>query len=178
MLLNQLQHRHKHRSESQVIEELAGGQAFERAVAGQDVWLTIDIKLQEEVRKAFRYYKSGAAIVITPDTGEVLALYSKPGFDSNIWSGRLTKEEWDNTTSNPYTPLINKAVTPYAPGSVYKIVTSAAALTDGIATPETTIDCERRSFRIRWYASSADANTCGSFFEIGLFGKRAMYASS
>ena len=130
-----------HRSESQVIEELAGGQAFERAVAGQDVWLTIDIKLQEEVRKAFRYYKSGAAIVITPDTGEVLALYSKPGFDSNIWSGRLTKEEWDNTTSNPYTPLINKAVTPYAPGSVYKIVTSAAALTDGIATPETTIDC-------------------------------------
>ena len=130
-----------HRSETQAIEELAGGQAFERAVAGKDVWLTIDIALQAEVRKAFRYYKSGAAIVIKPNTGEVLALYSKPGFDSNIWSGRLTKEEWDSTTSNPYTPLINKAVTPYAPGSVYKIVTSAAALADGIATPETTIDC-------------------------------------
>ena len=130
-----------HRSEAQAIASLAKGQSFERAVAGQDVWLTIDIDLQAEVRKAFRYYKSGAAVVIEPETGEVLALYAKPGFDSNIWSGRLTKAEWDATTSNPYTPLINKAVTPYAPGSVYKIVTSAAALADGIATPETTIDC-------------------------------------
>lgn len=130
-----------HQSEAKTIESLGGGQAFKRAVAGQDVWLTIDIDLQAEVRKAFRYYKSGAAVVIEPQTGEVLALYAKPGFDSNTWSGRLTKAEWDSTTKNPYTPLINKAVTPYAPGSVYKIVTSAAALAEGVATPETTIDC-------------------------------------
>jgi penicillin-binding protein 2 len=130
-----------HRSEAQALEALAGGDSYQRAVAGQDVWLTLDIDLQVEVRKAFRYYKSGAAVVIDPRTGEVLALYSKPGFDSNHWSGRLTEKQWKETTSNPYTPLINKASTPYAPGSVYKIVTAAAALTDGIATPDTTIDC-------------------------------------
>lgn len=130
-----------HRSSATYLESIAGDDQFTPAVSGHDVWLTLDLPLQREVRRAFRYYKSGAAVVIHPSSGAVLAMYAKPGFDPNVWSGRLSRKVWEETNANPYTPLINKAVTPYAPGSVYKIVTAVAALELGVATPETTIDC-------------------------------------
>lgn len=120
---------------------LVEGYEYRPARNGDDYWLTIDINLQRDVRKAFRYYKSGAAIVIEPHSGEVLAMYSKPGFDSNEWSGRLSKEVWEATTSNPFAPLLNKAVTPYHPGSVYKIVTASAALVEVGLSPDLTIHC-------------------------------------
>ena len=123
------------------VESVLEGVQFRRAEAGQNLWLTIDIKLQREVRKAFRYYKSGAAVVIDPRTGEILALYSKPGFDSNAWSGRLSRELWEETHNNPFTPLVNKALTPYAPGSVYKVVTALAALRDKGISPDLTVNC-------------------------------------
>ncbi len=130
-----------HRQSPSGLGGLSGEREFRRAVSGHDVWLTLDMNLQKEVRRAFRYYKSGAGVVLDPRTGDVLAMYSKPGFDPNDWSGRLSKEVWEETTSNPYSPLINKALTAYAPGSVYKLVTSAAALTEGVITPDDTIDC-------------------------------------
>jgi penicillin-binding protein 2 len=108
---------------------------------GHDVWLTIDHRLQRAVRDILRYQRSAAAVVMEPNTGEILALYSQPGFDPNQWSGRLSPEVWDAIANNPYDPLLNKAVTPYAPGSVYKIVTSLAALREGVATAETTHHC-------------------------------------
>ncbi len=108
---------------------------------GLDVWLTIDSRLQREVRDILRYQRSAAAVVMEPNTGEILALYSHPGFDPNAWSGRLSKEEWTATSQNPYDPLHNKTVTAYAPGSVYKIVTALAGLREGIVTPESTFFC-------------------------------------
>jgi len=108
---------------------------------GFDVWLTIDARLQREVRDILRYQRSGAAVVMEPNTGEILALYSHPGFDPNAWSGRLSKEEWTSISQNPYDPLHNKAVTAYAPGSVYKIVTALGGLREHIITPETTYFC-------------------------------------
>ncbi len=108
---------------------------------GADVWLTIDSRLQREVRDILRYQRSAAAVVMEPNTGEVLAMYSHPGFDPNAWSGRLTKEEWTSVSQNPYDPLHNKAVTAYAPGSVYKIVTALAGLREHVITPETEYHC-------------------------------------
>ena len=130
-----------HRRASDEIDGLGGETAFSPAIPGHDVWLTIDIDMQKEVRRALRYYKSGAAVVMDPRTGEIIATYSKPGYDPNDWSGRLSKEVWEETQANPYTPLLNKALTPYAPGSVYKIVTGVAALQEGVITPDTTIEC-------------------------------------
>ncbi len=123
-------------------EDLAAEDLEQRpAEAGHDVYLTVDMRLQLAVRKAFRYYLSGAAVVLDPRTGAILSLYSKPGFDPNEWSGRLSPEVWKRTTENPYTPLIHKAITPYHPGSVYKIVTSAAALDTDTVTAETRFNC-------------------------------------
>jgi penicillin-binding protein 2 len=130
-----------HRTSSADAQVLAGESEFQRAIPGLDVWMTIDMNLQKEVRKAFRYYASGAAVVIDPNTGEVLASYAKPGFDPNELTGGVDPERWAEIRDNPYAPLMNKALTAYAPGSVYKIVTSLAAQVEGIMTPDVTIDC-------------------------------------
>ncbi|TNF29499.1 MAG: penicillin-binding protein 2 [Deltaproteobacteria bacterium] len=114
---------------------------FVPATDGLDVWLTLDARLQKAVRQAMRYQRSGAAVVLGAQTGEVLALYSVPGFDPNAWSRGLSSEDWAKIEENPYDPLINKALTPYAPGSVYKIVASLATLHDHQATAEDTINC-------------------------------------
>ncbi len=129
------------RLEESELKKLIQDVEFRRSIPGDEVWLTLDMQLQREVKRAFRYYKSGAAVVVDAKTGGVLAMYSKPGFDPNIWSGRLTKDVWEETQANPYSPLLNKALTTYAPGSTYKIVTSIAGLEEGIITPDMTIHC-------------------------------------
>lgn len=114
---------------------------FEKSTPGQDVWLTIDARLQRAVRDILRYERSAAAVVLDPQTGEVLAMYSHPGYDPNRWSGRLTKDEWNEVSENPFDPLHNKAVTAYAPGSVFKIVTALAALREGVVTADSEVNC-------------------------------------
>ena len=102
---------------------------------GQTLRLTIDIELQKLVKKAMEYRRSGAAVVIHVETGEILALYSKPSFDPNLWAGRLPAEEYRATINNPYTPMLNKALTAYAPGSVYKTVSAVGGLHRHEITP-------------------------------------------
>ncbi|MEZ4266310.1 MAG: penicillin-binding protein 2 [Myxococcota bacterium] len=130
-----------HRTSSSDAQVLAGESEFQRAIPGLDVWLTLDMDLQKEVRKAFRYYASGAAVVVDPNTGEVLASYAKPGFDPNELTGGIDSARWAEIQENPYAPLMNKALTAFAPGSVYKIVTGLAAQVESIITPDVTIDC-------------------------------------
>ncbi len=116
--------------------------SYTKPINGENLKLTLDVRMQREVEKAFRYYESGAAVVIHPKTGAVLAIYSKPGFDSNVWTGRLSKDEWERTKKNPYSPMIHKARTAYHPGSVYKIVTAAAGLDLGLVTEESSMYCQ------------------------------------
>ena len=111
------------------------------AVPGDDVWLTIDLGVQRIVERAMRYHPSGAVVVIEVHTGRILAIYSKPGFDPNVWSGRLTPEAKREYDENPYSPMMNKALTAYAPGSIYKVVTALAALNEGVIDETTTFHC-------------------------------------
>jgi len=112
-----------------------------RAVPGRSVRLTIDVRLQRVVKDAMSRVRSGAAVVIDPNTGDVLAIYSKPSLDPNIWSGRLSREAKERIDTNPYAPLLNKAARAFAPGSVYKIVAAIAGLEEGIITPDRTLYC-------------------------------------
>jgi penicillin-binding protein 2 len=92
--------------------------------------LSIDIELQRMVKRAMRWHRSGAAVVVNVPRGEVLAMYSKPTFDPNAWSGRLSREEFRSVQRNPYSPMLNKAITAYAPGSVYKLITATAGIVE------------------------------------------------
>lgn len=113
------------------------------AIAGNDLILTIDWKLQLEAEKAIDDQlkligaHAAAAVVMNPQTGEVLALVSRPAFDPNLFVHGISEKDWNAINSNPYFPLDNKAITgEYPPGSTFKIVTGTAALTEGVITPE------------------------------------------
>jgi cell division protein FtsI (penicillin-binding protein 3) len=100
---------------------------------GRDVFLTLDHTLQAKVESVLRstvekwHAAGGTAVVLDPKTGAVLAMSSAPGFDAN------------NFARVPSSLQRNRAVTDtYEPGSTFKVVTYAAALTDKVVTPNTT----------------------------------------
>ena len=78
--------------------------------------------------------KTGAIVAMDPHTGEILAMASRPTFDPNQFSVRLTKSYWNEIINNPDHPLLNKAIqAQLAPGSTFKIIMSVAGLQEGVA---------------------------------------------
>ena len=138
------------------------------AVGGDTIWLTVDLGVQKIAQRALRYHPSAAAAVVEVHTGRVLAIYSKPAFDPNVWSGRLTREAKREYDDSPYSPMLNKALTAYAPGSVYKVVTALAALETGVVEPETTLNCPGyyefggRRFRCHKHSGHGDMDLVGA----------------
>ena len=105
----------------------------EQAVAGQDIKLTIDLDIQMAAEKALDG-KVGAIVAMDPHTGEILALASRPTFDPNQFSVRVSKSYWSEILNNPDHPLLNKAIqAQLAPGSTFKIIMSLAGLEEGVA---------------------------------------------
>jgi penicillin-binding protein 2 len=103
------------------------------AVPGQDLKLTIDLDVQMAAEKALDG-KVGAIVALDPHTGEILALVSRPTFDPNQFSVRLTKSYWNEILNNPDHPLLNKVTqAQLAPGSTFKIIMSVAGLQENVA---------------------------------------------
>ena len=112
-------------------------------VPGDDLELTIDIKLQQAAEKAVDEQltqigaHAAAAVVMNPQTGEILAMVSRPAFDPNLFAHGISTKDWNQLNNNPYHPMDNKTITgEYPPGSTFKIVTGTAALTEGVVTPD------------------------------------------
>lgn len=110
-------------------------------VKGSDVNLTIDINIQKAVEDAFGN-KAGALVAIKPDSGEILALESLPSFDPNIFSRGINYNEWKSLMEDKKKPMLNRAIqSQYPPGSIFKIITAAAALEEGVIEPDTKVNC-------------------------------------
>lgn len=112
-------------------------------VPGDDLELTIDINLQQAAEKAVDEQltqigaHAAAAVVMNPQTGEILAMVSRPAFDPNLFAHGISSKDWNQLNNNPYHPMDNKTITgEYPPGSPFKIVTGTAALTEGVVTPD------------------------------------------
>jgi len=106
---------------------------------GNNMKLSIDIKSQVAAWAALGD-KVGAVVAMEPKTGRVLAMVSTPGFDPNTLSTRITREEWRAIIENPLNVLNNRAIQgQYPPASTYKPIHAAAALEEGVITPETRI---------------------------------------
>ena len=110
-------------------------------ISGYNVVLTIDADLQKAAWQAFAG-KPGAAVALDTRDGSVLAMVSSPAFDPNLFNSGISYELWDKMQNNPLNPLSNKAISgQYPPGSTYKLIVAAAALEEGIITPEKKIFC-------------------------------------
>jgi penicillin-binding protein 2 len=145
-------------------------------VPGNNLVLTIDADLQRLAERALRKYPSGAAAVVEVETGRILALVSKPGFDPNVLSGRLTRDEEERLNSDPYRPRIDKTLREnYFPGSTFKVIPALAAIEDNIISANEKVTCGgyhalgRRSFRChkvhgRVNLYEAIAQSCNVYF--------------
>ena len=112
-------------------------------VPGNDLILTIDKHIQEvaeqavDAQLAIVHAHAAAAVVMNPQTGEVLAMVSRPAFNPNLFAGGISTQNWNVLNNNPYHPMDNKAITgEYPPGSTFKIVTGTAALAEHKVTPQ------------------------------------------
>jgi len=111
------------------------------AEPGDNVVLTIHSALQEAAWTAIGN-RAGAVAVLDPRSGAVLALVSSPSFDPNLFNGGISFDAWESLSNDPRHPLENRSISgQYPPGSTYKPVVAAAALEEGLITPETTFYC-------------------------------------
>ncbi|QQY07527.1 MAG: penicillin-binding protein 2 [Candidatus Xiphinematobacter sp.] len=99
---------------------------------GDDVYLTIDARIQYISERAMRAVGRGAAVVVDPNSGDIFAMVSVPSFDPNKFVPAISARDWNALITDPTNPLINRSIGAYAPGSVYKIVTALAGLPKGL----------------------------------------------
>jgi penicillin-binding protein 2 len=110
---------------------------------GRRVQLTIDMDLQRAAEEGFKAGGfNGAAVVMDPRTGEVLAFTSRPGYDPNDFAAGIDRTTWAGLNTDPLKPLQNRAIQGlYSPGSTFKIVVEVAALEEGIIRPDFRVFC-------------------------------------
>ncbi|NCP40087.1 MAG: penicillin-binding protein 2, partial [Rhodoferax sp.] len=127
------------------METSAGGRATRRlasqpAVPGNNVRLSIDIKLQKLIEDLYGE-RRGALVALDPTTGEVLAFVSKPTFDPNLFVDGIDQDNWQQLNESIDKPLLNRALRgTYPAGSTYKPFMALAALTLAKRAPQTIIN--------------------------------------
>lgn len=130
-------------------------------VAGDDVQLSLDLPLEEQVQADLQNQMNalrgttdssgtglkvtdpdGAAVVLDPNNGQVLAMVSIPSYDPSVWTNGISEAEYQALNSpTGGEPLVNRAIAGlYTPGSTFKIATATAALQSGLITPSSLWD--------------------------------------
>ena len=108
-------------------------------IPGNNTVLTIDLELQKVAEEALGKNK-GAVIAIDPHSGEILALVSHPGFEPNLFTSPISSKQWAALHSAD-SPLHNRALTAYPPGSTFKIITAITALENDLFSPADRFYC-------------------------------------
>jgi penicillin-binding protein 2 len=102
---------------------------------GRDVTITLDLELQKVAEEAIGQNKA-AIVAMDPRTGEILVMASRPAFDPNSLSGRISPDIWKKLQGQDH-PFVNRALRPFPPASTFKIVTTTAGLESGKFKPDT-----------------------------------------
>lgn len=114
---------------------------YKPAVDGDNLYLSIDSRLQRVAVKAFGKF-NGALVAIDPRNGEVLAFVSKPGYDPSMFVNGLTQAQYKALLNDPNQPLFNRALQGlFAPGSTIKPFMAFAGLQAGVLNDKTTFFC-------------------------------------
>ncbi len=109
----------------------------EPPVPGKDLYLTIDHRLQSLAEELTRGYERVAVIGLELKTGAVLCLFSRPGFDPNLFLSPIKPATWRALTNNPAKPFLNRVIgCAYPPGSTFKPLVALAALKENLITPQ------------------------------------------
>jgi len=125
----------------QELNDLLVGRTPVQPRPGDSVVLSLDMRLQEEAERAFPGV-AGAVVVMDVRTGFVLAVVSRPGFDPNLLTGRVTVSQMAEMAKDPLQPMIFRPTQQhYSPGSTFKVVTALAALHNHVLSPTSIVSC-------------------------------------
>jgi penicillin-binding protein 2 len=127
-----------------VIEELQdklGKDAVVPSRPGNNVVLSIDMRLQEVAEQNFPA-SAGAVVAVDAKTGFIRAVVSRPGFDPNLLTGRITPTQMAALAKDPLQPMINRvSANHFSPGSTFKVISALAAYKSGLFRPESVVNC-------------------------------------
>ncbi len=110
-------------------------------VMGEQIQLALDVDVQQAASDALGD-RTGAVVVLDVNTGGVIAMLSKPGYDTNRFITGLESQQWQSWLNNPEKPLLNRATqAAYPPASTFKLVTGLAGLKRGIRLARGSTTC-------------------------------------
>ncbi len=131
----------KRDNKNRLTEKLENGRYDTSAVAGQNVYTSIDINLQELGEKLMQN-KLGAIVAIDPKTGGVLCMVSAPTYQPKYLTGNERRKHFSELFLNPALPLLNRTVSAtYSPGSTFKTLQALVGLHENVITPDFTVTC-------------------------------------
>lgn len=104
---------------------------------GNNIYLTIDARIQYIAERALRAVGRGAAVVVNPKNGDILAMATVPSYDPNTFIPSVSKDDWKVLMDDETDPLTNRAIQSYAPGSTYKVPIALAGLRAGLPATRT-----------------------------------------
>jgi penicillin-binding protein 2 len=108
---------------------------------GAQVITTVDRRIQETAERAMEG-KAGSVVVMDPRNGDVLAMVSTPAFEIDRFTGSIDRNAWLRVMQDPNHPLLNRTIqSQYPPGSVFKLVVTAAGLQEGTLVPSDRVQC-------------------------------------
>ncbi len=114
---------------------------YQKGKQGSKIRLTVDTEVQKLSAKLLDG-KAGSISVMDIYTGEVVAMYSSPSYDPNLFLFGISKDEWELIRNNPLKPLINKTLSGiYSPGSTIKPIVALSALENNIVNPNFKVRC-------------------------------------
>jgi len=126
---------------NRVVGPFRNGSIDTMAIVGSDLTISIDADLQEYAEKLMSKMR-GAAVVIEPATGDILAMVSMPNYDPALLVGRVRSENYNKLSRDVSKPLFDRSVMAhYPPGSTFKIAQGLVGLKEGTLTRETQYDC-------------------------------------
>lgn len=120
---------------------------------GNNVYLTLDTRIQSVAEEAIPDSLAGALVAVEPKTGAVIAIVSSPGYDPNLFTEWIPQKMWDTLRNHPLKPLLDRSRDgQYPPASTMKIVTASAALEEELVTPNTVFRSCNRGYQFgnRW----------------------------
>ncbi len=119
---------------NRVVREAGAGSRLP-PVPGRAVHTTIDLELQRYIAQIFPAGQRGAVLALNPNSGEILALYSAPGFNPNAFVGGVDPDYWRRLNVSEAHPLFDRTIQArYPPGSTWKLALAAMALRRGVVT--------------------------------------------
>ena len=114
---------------------------YQKGKQGSKIRLTVDTEVQKLSAKLLDG-KAGSISVMDIYTGEVVAMYSSPSYDPNLFLFGISNDEWELIRNNPLKPLINKTLSGiYSPGSTIKPIVALSALENNIVNPNFKVSC-------------------------------------